>query len=518
MKRLILLACGVALQAAGLAQTGALDPTFGNGGIVMLAPGTLHDVVYGMDLQDDGKVIFTGVARITSPSGFTTDLVIGRLNTDGTLDATFGTAGLFTYASAGGSVFGYDVEVLPDGSILACGGYSVSPSDTEFLLVRLTADGVLDPAFGGGDGIATYSFGEGEDYALEFAVNADGTIVLVGSSALPTSAYDRAIALRVLPDGTVDTSFGTEGSVVFSLNATSSDTFRSLSVLPDGRIMCAGYSYTDFTEHLLLVGLTPEGALDATFANSGVLSGSTLSEAFAVVASEDVLYVGGRISTDGYDAAISAFNFSGELLPDYGVGGSVSVNFNPIDFFLGMTLQPDGKLLAVGATGLGTFNNRDVLVCRYLPTGELDADFADAGSTIIAVSTSFEDGNTVLLQEDGRILISGFAAFTTNEMVFLRLLNEPISGIAQTETAPSLHLFPVPLTGSTLSITLPDGAQGTTECTLTDAAGRTVARTTQQVPSLSGTIALPLPASLPSGTYILQVLTPEQRFSRAVVK
>jgi uncharacterized delta-60 repeat protein len=274
----------------------------------------------------------------------------------------------------------------------------------------------------------------------------------------------------------------------------------------------------DFAEHLLLVGLTPEGALDATFANGGVLSGSTLSEAFAVVASEEVLYVGGRINTDGYDAAISAFSFSGELLPDYGVGGTVSVNFNPIDFFLGMTLQPDGKLLAVGATGLGTFNNRDVLVCRYLPTGEPDADFADAGSTIIAVSTSFEDGNTVLLQEDGRILISGFAAFTTNEMVFLRLLNEPISGIAQTETAPSLHLFPVPLTGSTLSITLPDGVHGTTECTLTDAAGRTVARTTQQVPSRSGTITLPLPASLPSGTYILQVLTPEQRFSRAVVK
>ena len=518
MKLLIFLACGAALQAAGLAQTGALDPTFGNGGIVTLAPGTLHDVVYGMDLQDDGKVVFTGVARITSASGFTTDLVIGRLNPDGSLDATFGTGGIFNLASSEGSVFGYDVEVLPSGKILVCGGYSVSPSDTEFLLVQTNADGTPDPTFGGGDGMATFSFGEGEDYAYDLAVDADGKVVVVGTSALPTSLYDRAIALRVQPDGMLDSTFGTDGATVFSLNATSSDTFRSVELLPDGRIVCAGYSYMNFTEHLLLVGLTSAGALDAGFADNGVHSGLSISEAFDIVASEDVVYVGGRISADGYDAGISAFTFSGELLSTFGTSGTATVNLNPIDFFLGMTLQPDGKLLAVGATGLGTIGNRDVLVCRYLPSGELDADFADSGIAVIAVSPNFEDGSNVAVQTDGRIVISGFASFTTNEMVFLRLLNEPISGIAQTETAPSLHLFPVPLTGSTLSITLPDGVHGTTECTLTDAAGRTVTRITQRIPAESGTLELPLPASLPSGTYILQVSTAEQQFSRAVVK
>lgn len=516
MKRVLLAAASFVWHAAGMAQTGTLDPTFGTDGIFTFAPGTLHDVVYGMAVLPDDKLVFCGSGRITAPSGFTSDCVVGRLTPDGAIDPTFGTGGTFVLGSTGGSVFGYDLKVQPDGKIVVCGGYSLTPSDTEFMVLRLMPDGTPDVSFGGGDGFVLLPLADGEDYAYDVELLENGQILLAGTSSLSGTVYNQGVVMRLLPDGSLDTTFGTNGSTAVQLTSTTSDSFRSMVVLPTGRIVAAGHSYFDFAESLLLAAFTPDGALDPGFADGGIYTGSTINEAFDVVASAYRLYVGGRISTDGYDAAIACFDHSGVLQTEFGTGGMVSANYNPLDFILGMHLQEDGKILSVGATGLGTFNNRDILVSRYLPTGELDPTFATDGTNIVAVSTSFEECSTVVQQSDGRIVVAGFTSFSTNDMLFLRFLNESTAAVESPLQASDLALYPVPLSGNTLHIALPEAIDGSVVCLLHDAAGRLIA--SERLAAASSPIAFALPADLPAGSYVFTLDAPNSRCTRMVIK
>lgn len=516
MNRAFLVGLGWVWHAAGMAQTGTLDPSFGTAGIFTYAPGTLHDVAYGMAVLPDDRLVFCGSGRITATTGFTSDCVVGRLTADGALDPTFGFGGTYVLGSAAGSVFGYDLKVQPDGKIVVCGGYSITPSNTDFMVVRLMPDGTLDLSFGGGDGVVLIPLEDGEEYAYDVEVLDNGNLLLAGTSALPGGLYDQGVVMRLLPDGTLDATFGTNGITTVQIAPTSSDNFRSMVVLPTGRIVTAGYSYANFTETLLLAAFTPDGALDPGFADGGIHSGSAISEAFDLVASADRLYVGGRISTDGYDAALACFNHDGLLQPDFGTGGTVTANYNPIDFILGMHLQDDGKILCVGATGLGTFNNRDVLISRYLPTGELDETFAQTGTNIVAVSTSFEDGSTVLQQSDGRIVIAGFASFTTNDMLFLRLLNESTAAVESPLQAPDFAVYPVPMSGNTLYIALSEALDGPVLCSLHDAAGRLIA--SERIATATSPIPFALPADLPAGSYVFTLDAPTSRSARRVIK
>jgi uncharacterized delta-60 repeat protein len=516
MVRTALATLGIVAQVSGMAQTGFLDPSFGSDGIFTFAPGSLHDVAYGMAVLPDDQLVFCGSGRVTSTTGFTSDCVVGRLTADGALDPTFGFGGTYVLSSEGGSVFGYELKLQPDGKIVVCGGYSQTPSNTDFMVIRLMPDGTLDLSFGGGDGVALIPVGEGEDYAYDLEVLEDGRLLLAGTSAMANGMYDQGIMMRLLSDGSLDPSFGTNGMSSVQISPTSSDSFRSLVLHPTGRIVAAGYSYANFTETLLLAAFTPDGFLDPGFGAGGIHSGTSISEAFDAVASPERIYVGGRLVTDGYDLGVSCFDWNGQLDPAFGNGGAVTANYNPIDFILGMQLQEDGKLLCVGATGLGTFNNRDIIVTRYLPDGTLDESFAGTGYNIIPVSSSFEDGSTVLQQSDGKIVVAGFAAFTNNDMVFLRLLNDPSSNLTSFELDDRLLLYPIPLDGGVLNIQLPMASSSPVVCKLLDASFRLVSSET--FPGGTASLALPLPSNLPGGTYLVTLDTDGSHLHRVVIK
>lgn len=500
-KFLTILLFSVLFQSSLWSQSGLLDTTFGTDGIATLSPGSLHDVVYDVDVQTDQKLVFTGVARITSSSGFTSDLVIGRLDNDGNLDPSFATNGIYNLASAGGSVFGYDLKIQPDGKIVVCGGYSVTASDTEFIVVRLNADGTPDESFGGGDGISIMQVDTGEDYAYELELLADGKMLLAGTSAVPGFTYSRGIVMQLLPDGSLDETFGSSGYTSVQLDNTSSENFRCLELLPSGKFIAAGYSYVDF-EKLFLVGFNADGALDLSFADNGIHVGQSISEAFDMVVSGNAVYVGGRISnTGGFDVGISCFDTNGGLNTTFGVEGTVVANYNPLDCILGLHAQADGKIIGVGTTGMGGFGNRDMLATRYLPSGELDASFGSGGYTVIPVTNMFEEAGTVTQQADGRIIMAGFAAFTNNNMVFIRLTNEQSSGIETIVASHEVTVYPVPVVGSSIWLKSDVPLNGEVECKLMDLRGRSVAF---DVLYQHNTIMeFTLPSDLMSGCYLL---------------
>ncbi|MFM9055142.1 MAG: T9SS type A sorting domain-containing protein [Bacteroidota bacterium] len=516
-KLYLALAACLLINTVANAQAGALDVTFDSDGISTLNPGTLHDVVYAIDIQADQKTVFTGIARITSTTGFTSDLVIGRLKTDGSRDSTFANNGFYNFASTGGSVFGYDVKIQPDGKIVACGGYSVTAANTDFIVIRLNSDGSIDTSFGGGDGISILPVGSSEDYAYDLELLPNGKILLAGESSVPGFTYKRGVVMCLLPDGTLDNSFGTGGFTTVQLGGNTEDSFKCMSVLASGKIIVAGYSYINNNENVLMAGFNPNGTLDPAFALNGIYSGTNMSQAFDMAVDGNAVYLSGRISnTGGFDLGICCFDTTGALTTSFGSNGTVLANYNPIDAGLGITIQPDGKILCVGTSGQGGFGNRDMFITRYLPTGNIDPSFANNGYVIIPVTANFEEASCVALQADGKIMLAGFAAFANNDMVFMRLTNDLTVGLASSPQRSDISVYPMPVSGSTLWIKSTTGFDSSSLVELFDLQGRRVA--SHETENASSLIEFPVPTYLPAGNYTLRIRSGNIENSRVIVK
>jgi uncharacterized delta-60 repeat protein len=194
-----------------LAASGALDPGFGTGGVVLLTvPGLADPVADGLALQADGSIIVVGGGdAVAGLAGFAL-----RLTPAGALDASFASAGVLTIPNPdpNGLEFGLrDVAVLPGDNLLVGGGGS------DLYLARLTAAGALDATFATGGQLVvdleTLASGTGlsSDDIFGLAVQSTGRIVLAGVRTRVDGERSTAVLVRVLPGGSVDAGFGTNG-------------------------------------------------------------------------------------------------------------------------------------------------------------------------------------------------------------------------------------------------------------------------------------------------------------------
>ena len=191
---------------------GSLDNSFDNDGYAQtpINPGSV-DQAFVLAIQTDGKILMGGRTRQTVPSLGPFHLTLVRYNTDGSLDNNFAAGGVFTYSLPGGSDnVAYGLAVQTDGKIVVS-GHSGLMGNAEFMLLRLNSTGLLDNSFDG-DGIATTDFFGGNDLARSMRLQADGKIILSGSSLNGT---DQNFALaRYNTDGSLDNTFGTGGKYV----------------------------------------------------------------------------------------------------------------------------------------------------------------------------------------------------------------------------------------------------------------------------------------------------------------
>src|SRR5262245_34828403 len=155
----------------------------------------------------------------------------------GALDSTFGSDG--QVVAPLGHPYAHADAVTTDlaGRVLVAG--TIDGTNSDMLLARYLDDGSLDPSFAG-DGIAVSPFGPIVDTGYALAVDGAGRILVAGGAHTGGGAEDFALA-RFLPDGSLDTSFGTGGFVTTDIGGAAD---RPQSVLVDaaGRIVVAGYS------------------------------------------------------------------------------------------------------------------------------------------------------------------------------------------------------------------------------------------------------------------------------------
>ena len=281
---------------------GTLDATFNPGA---------SSTVQSLALQADGKILAGGNFGVLGGQPRTW---LGRLNADGAADTGF---------NPGANSALHTLVLQADGRILTGGQFTTLGGQTRNRIARLNADGTLDTSFNPG----------ANSEVITLAVQPDGKI-LVGGLFTTLAGQPRSYIGRLNADGTVDTTFNPgAGPYVFSL-----------AVQADGRILVGGIFSTLGGQPRNCIGrLNSDGTLDATFnpgANSTVLS-------LAVQANGKILVSGNFTTLGGLPC-----NRVGRLNPD----GTLDISYNPDanGGVISLAVQPDGKILAGGGfTTLG---------------------------------------------------------------------------------------------------------------------------------------------------------------------
>ena len=385
------------LPALLFAARGDLDPTFGSGGKVRTDFGG-SEIGWAVAVQRDGRVVVAG-GRSDSESD---DFVLARYTVKGRLDRSFDEDGKVETDFGGGLDAASDVQVQPDGRIVAAGRSSLGgevADGADMALARYNRDGSLDESFGDGGTVLTTFEPSGIAGASAVAIQADGKIVAGGHAGTGPEA-DFALA-RYLPDGELDESFGEGGQVTTPVSAVT-DWLLALAVQPDGKLVAAGYSHQSLSRgHIALARYTRDGSLDPSFDGDGVVVATFLPP--GMVGEQLLLQRNRRLLVAGI-GGVSRFNGDGSLDRNFGDGGrALSGNVQAHT----AAIQPDGKILVIGAVSRGS-SVGDFGVARLTAGGRLDTTYGRRGSVVTGFSPGSDDvPEDGVLLPDGRLVVAG---------------------------------------------------------------------------------------------------------------
>jgi uncharacterized delta-60 repeat protein len=326
---------------AGFTAAGELDADFGSAGLSEIDFNGRADFSVAI-VEHQGQVLVGGSVGAEQRAA-QTDLGLARLTPDGALDSGFALGGRRQDGLTGPvTVWTSDAVLRDDGGVITVGYTGPTLSSREFLVSAFNADGTLDTSFGE-QGSLTADFDNEKDVAHAVARLADGRLLVAGVVRPEGGTDDFAVA-RFLADGTIDTSFGVDGWTVVDLDG-STDTLRDLAVQADGGMLLAGEGFfpnSSGTRDFAIVRLDSDGALDSAFGSNGVarVSIDTFDEAAAIglLAGGDVILGG---SSDG-DYVIIRFKGDGSLDTTFGDAGVVIHDFlGQFDFMRDLVVIDD---------------------------------------------------------------------------------------------------------------------------------------------------------------------------------
>lgn len=353
---------------AAWAQSGTLDPTFGSGGTVATDFARKVDLAQGVAVQDDGKIVAVGWATVAGAYRF----AVARYNADGSLDATFGSGGKVTTVFGGVEDTASAVAIQADGKIVVAGTTDSNGNlNYQFAVARYNADGTLDPSFGSG-GKVTTSLSGTYNSGHAVAIQPDGRIVVAGfaGNSFIGLNFGQFGVVRYNSNGTLDTAFGSGAGWVETDFGGDMSNATSVVVQADGKIVVAGDS------------------------NAGASSRP--------------------------DFAVARYNVDGSLDNTFGENsdGQVTTNmFGGDAFAQGVALDASGNIVAAGQA-YGQNGLRTFALARYTPDGELDTTFDGDGK----VATDFFGFGSyalaIVVNDDGIVAVGAAQTKRSRDIQF----------------------------------------------------------------------------------------------------
>lgn len=398
-----------------------LDPAFDGDGIVITDQGEFEQI-NDIAIQPDGKIVAAGHAGIFH--GSTQEplsMRVVRYNNDGSLDSTFGSGGIVT-TSIGTYAKAWTVALQADGKILVA-GRSGTVFQSDFTLVRYNPNGSLDNTFGNA-GIVTTSFGAFAQI-VDLAVQSDGKIVATGDApglGMSVSLTIFTVA-RYNTDGSLDATFDGDGvsqAVPSGFPLSPAIVPQAIAVQVDQKIAVAGVCLFDTTLKFCVSRYNADGLLDNTFDGDGLVV-TEFDSSLGAFANAISVQPDGKLVTGGQNfppaggviPALARYNTDGSLDNSFDGDGRVttenSLQFEPE----ALALQSNGKMVIAGRSF--PFFDSAVTVFRYDSDGSIDETFGNSGIVTTSVGTVHSAAAAVAVQADGRIVAGGYGNFTANE-------------------------------------------------------------------------------------------------------
>lgn len=353
-----------------------------------------------------GLFLLTGV--YDPDAGYQVPAVMA-LSNEGAPAPAFGTDGLVSLGSGGFSDLAVDVagRVVVTGFATGTGGVGTNP---DFLAVRYNADGTVDNSFGTA-GRVTVEIAGSYDYADEVMFDAAGHILLAGRAiTVPGSGNFDLTVVRLNENGTLDTSFGTNGRWAFTLpGATTAD--YKVTLDDAGRMLVWGMDVDPQTGayEVHVYRYAQDGSLDTDFGDGGktevALAGGGVPEAPQLVTGADgALALGWRQGDpllNMYEVHVARIDGDGA------VSGAINTGFVPFLGDFDLAFDNQGQLL-VGASVFDADAWRfDAAVARYNADGTLDSAFGSGGVAVTSFPTGHTSAGQIVVQANGDVVVGG---------------------------------------------------------------------------------------------------------------
>ncbi len=244
---------------------GSIDSSFGKNGVSYRVFNSKEVQAEAIAIQPDNKIVIVGNYRLPNRS-----VGIMRYTSNGKVDTTFGEnhTGVFQILlNKNGDAF-WTVVIQPDGKIIAGGVTAGIDPGLDFVMLRTTVDGRPDSTFGR-NGVVTTDFCNNDDRGESIALQPDGKIIFAGQVHCGNN-YNFGIG-RYLPDGRLDSSFGTKGKVITDFSGYD-DYATSIAIELNGKIVAGGVSFLSSNTssgNFALAQYKTNGTLDSSFGNNG---------------------------------------------------------------------------------------------------------------------------------------------------------------------------------------------------------------------------------------------------------
>jgi uncharacterized delta-60 repeat protein len=407
----------------------SIDRSFGTVGLARVALDG-HTRFMAVAVAPDGSIYGAGFVTVGGDQA----MAVAKMTPAGALDTSFGNGGVASVNVSVGKTaeLARSISLLNDKIYLSgpidhdTTAAGDAARDTDVAVVRFDATGKLDTAWGEG-GITRLDLGTGRvttgttfvgDTGWGMGAMRNGKVIVFGSKLADGDGRTDTdfVVVGLTNTGAVDSSFGTNGMVVVDLNQ-SGDSPRNILIQDDGKIVTSGYTSIGGVVRPVLMRLNANGALDSTFGEGGVATDVILpgvAEAYHVTRNAGGYvaagYGRGADATEKVDLVAYKFQSDGKRDLTFGANdGFTRVNIADEDDRARTIMSlPDGRLFAAGS-GKRTAADIDGMVVLMSSDGKLIPSFGEGGKVITDIGGPNDSWYGLALTPDkSAVIVAGF--------------------------------------------------------------------------------------------------------------
>ncbi len=505
-KILTLITLFISIVTFTRAQPGKIDETYGNLGTITLPINITKPYQVKLLVLENNKTIIAGTFEADS-------VFLMCYNENGTIDNTFGKNGIvITQIESeniiNGLYLGKDNKILLVMANYQLGFYTP-------LLIKYNLNGQIDLNYGI-KLINYFSPAIGAKSVLQ-----DDGKILVASTLSRLATKNDIWLIRLNNDGTVDNTFGINGTQYIDLGDSNSNVFYDVAALVDGKFLVCGETIrrkdTNSNSYSYVSKLNNNGSMDSTFGNKGVLilNENQKGSNFLVLPSQDFLLTGSFLRSGlnriGKRFLTMRFDNKGQLDNSFGFEGYTTDSFLDISNNCEATKivrQSDGKIIVAG--GVSEFLGNSFLgMIRYNEGGQTDKTFGEEGKAVSAISPTGQDYfNDLALLNNGKILFLGYDK--NNNISLTKYLNDAKLNVNYTMKENNFSIYPNPATNK-LNIEFEGNVPQNLIANIYDSKGSLIKSETL----INNEIAI---SNLAQGLYLLTIESEGKRYSSKFLK